>query len=99
MYECGYYIAGPIKCSWPSVTLWSVFANPVTYVKFNVHTITLHRDDVTYIVTTYTLDNGYITPTTTCTGLGSGVLILSDYVTSLTSALGEVMQAPQGKLH
>ena len=26
-------LAGPIKCNWPSVTLWSVFQYPVTYVK------------------------------------------------------------------
>ena len=25
-------LAGPIKCNWPSVTLWSVFQYPVTYV-------------------------------------------------------------------
>ena len=25
-------LAGPTKCNWPSVTLWSVFANPVTFV-------------------------------------------------------------------
>ena len=24
-------LAGPIKCNWPSVTLWSVFQYPVTY--------------------------------------------------------------------
>ena len=24
-------LAGPIKCNWPSLTLWLVFANPVTY--------------------------------------------------------------------
>ena len=26
-------LAGPGKCKWPSVTLWSVFQNPVTYDK------------------------------------------------------------------
>ena len=25
-------LAGPIKCDWPSVTLWSVFQYPVTFV-------------------------------------------------------------------
>ena len=25
-------LAGPIKCNWPSVTLWSVFQYPVTYI-------------------------------------------------------------------
>ena len=25
-------LAGSIKCNWPSLILWSVFANPVTYV-------------------------------------------------------------------
>ena len=25
-------LAGPIKCNWPSVTLWSVFQYPVTYL-------------------------------------------------------------------
>ena len=25
-------LAGPIKCNWPSVTLWSVFQYPVTYM-------------------------------------------------------------------
>ena len=23
-------LAGPIKCNWPSVTIWSIYANPVT---------------------------------------------------------------------
>ena len=41
VYECGYYfvysvrvwlLAGPRKCNWPSVTLWSVFQNPVTLI-------------------------------------------------------------------
>ena len=27
-------LAGPIKCNWPSVTLWSVFQYPVTYAVF-----------------------------------------------------------------
>ena len=26
-------LAGPVKCNWPSVTLWSVFQYPVTYKK------------------------------------------------------------------
>ena len=28
-------LAGPIKCNWPSVTLWSVFQYPVTILKYN----------------------------------------------------------------
>ena len=24
-------LAGPVKCNWPGVTLWSVFQYPVTY--------------------------------------------------------------------
>ena len=34
-------LAGPIKCNWPSVTLWSVFQYPVTYTvvkALHVHT-------------------------------------------------------------
>ena len=27
-------LAGPRKCNWPSVTFWSVFQNPVTFIKF-----------------------------------------------------------------
>ena len=30
-------LAGPIKCSWPSVTLWSVFQYPVTYTLDILH--------------------------------------------------------------
>ena len=29
-------LAGPIKCNWPSVTLWSVFQYPVTYEDFAI---------------------------------------------------------------
>ena len=27
-------LAGPVKCNWPSVTLWSVFQYPVTIIEF-----------------------------------------------------------------
>ena len=32
-------LAGPIKCNWPSVTLWSVFQYPVTYIYILMHEI------------------------------------------------------------
>ena len=31
MYECS-YLTGPVKCNRPSVTIWSVFQIPVTYM-------------------------------------------------------------------
>ena len=57
-------LAGPIKCNWPSVTLWSVFQYPVTYItngytnwkdainNFNQHERSkCHADSVLKIVT------------------------------------------------
>ena len=32
-------LAGPIKCNWPSVTLWLVFQYPVTYIATGKSTI------------------------------------------------------------
>ena len=37
MSAYGYYIAGPIKSNWLSVTSWSVFQYPITYEYFSVY--------------------------------------------------------------